>query len=115
SRLEGRNCSGYAAVTWRDRLAAAECVGESDAVGLTFWRRSPDPGPWMLLGTWRARTIITGVAYVVAGEIALLWALPPDHAATIWPAAGIALVAVSRWGASAALGVIGGSFAVNAI
>lgn len=69
----------------------------------------------MLFSTWWARTILTGVAYVVAGELALLWALPPDHAATIWPAAGIALVAVERWGASAALGVIGGSLAINAM
>jgi hypothetical protein len=68
----------------------------------------------MVLRAWLLRAIVTAGAYFVAGQLALLAALPTGYAVAAWPAAGIALVAVSRWGSAAVLGVLAGSLAVNA-
>jgi len=62
---------------------------------------------------WWARVAVVAIAYLALGRLALLMAIPPGYATAVWPAAGIALVAVTRWGWSAALGVWLGSFATN--
>lgn len=68
----------------------------------------------MVVRAWFIRAIVTAGAYFVAGQLALVAALPPGDAPAAWPAAGIALVAVACWGSCAMLGVVGGSLAVNA-
>lgn len=67
----------------------------------------------LTLRQWWVRLVIVAVAYVVAGRLALLLAIPPGYATAIWPAAGLAVVAVVRWGWIAALGVALGSCLVN--
>ncbi len=67
----------------------------------------------MRIRAWWLQAIVTAAAYVVAGELALI-AAGAGHVAAVWPAAGIALVAASRWGTAGALGVLAGSLAVNA-
>ncbi|NVB81396.1 MAG: PAS domain-containing protein [Kofleriaceae bacterium] len=52
-------------------------------------------------------------AYFVAGKLALTIAIPPGYAVPVWPAAGIAVVAVLRYGYKAALAVGIASFLVN--
>ncbi len=52
-------------------------------------------------------------AYVVVGKLAVLLAIPPGYATAVWPAAGVALVAVAAWGRSALPGIALGSFLVN--
>ena len=66
-----------------------------------------------VLTRWWVRLAIVAAAYVVAGRLALLLAIPPGFATAIWPAAAIGVIAVARWGWSAALGVAVGSFGVN--
>ena len=67
----------------------------------------------LTLRQWWVRLVIVAVAYIVAGRLALLLAIPPGFATAIWPASAIAVVAVSRWGSSAAIGVALGSALVN--
>src|SRR5665647_982319 len=52
-------------------------------------------------------------AYVVAGRLALLLAIPPGYATAVWPAAGIAAVAVLVLGYRVLPGILVGSFFVN--
>ena len=59
--------------------------------------------------------VLTALAYVVAGQLALLLAIPPSYAAPIYPAAGIALAAVLVYGYRALPGVLAGAFIVNAL
>ena len=62
---------------------------------------------------WLGKAAVTAVAYLVAGRLALLMAIPPGYATAVWPAAGIALVLVLVWGNAAWPGVLIGSFLVN--
>jgi len=62
---------------------------------------------------WLGKVAVTAVAYLVAGRLALLIAIPPGYATAVWPAAGIALVLVLLWGNAAWPGVLIGSFLVN--
>src|SRR5437867_551074 len=62
---------------------------------------------------WLARTLATAGAYLVAGRLALLMAIPPGYATAVWPAAGIALACVMLWGPRVAPGIVLGSFLVN--
>jgi PAS domain S-box-containing protein len=62
---------------------------------------------------WVLRGVVVAVAYLVAGKLALLMAIPPGYATAVWPAAGIALVAVLRWGPRVLPGVFVGSVAAN--
>src|SRR5438128_9864049 len=52
-------------------------------------------------------------AYVLAGRLALLLALPPGYATAVWPAAGIALAGLLLLGRRVAPGLWLGSFLVN--
>jgi len=63
----------------------------------------------------RLPTALVGVAlaYAVAGLLALGLAIPPGYASPLYPAAGIALVAVLRYGVRIAPAVAFGAFAVN--
>ena len=60
-------------------------------------------------------TACTGMAfaYIVAGKLALLLAIPPGYATAVWPAAGIALAAMLIFGTRLWPGVLIGSFIVN--
>ncbi|MEF7614769.1 CHASE domain-containing protein [Aquincola sp. MAHUQ-54] len=55
----------------------------------------------------------TLAAYVAAGMLGMLVAIPPSLASPLYPAAGIALVAVLAWGVPAAIAVAIGSTAIN--
>ncbi len=56
---------------------------------------------------------MAGLAYFVAGKLALLLAIPPGYATAVWPAAGIALAAVLTRGYRVWPGILLGSFFVN--
>ena len=63
---------------------------------------------------WLWPALLTALAYFVAGELALkLLAIPPGYAAPIYPAAGLALVAVLVYGHGVLPGVVLGSYLVN--
>jgi two-component sensor histidine kinase/integral membrane sensor domain MASE1 len=62
---------------------------------------------------WLLRIAVTALAYWIAGELALLMAIPPGYASAVWPAAGLALSALLVWGTPVAPGVLIGSFCVN--
>lgn len=57
---------------------------------------------------------LTLLAYVGAGQLALLLAIPPGYAAPIYPAAGIALAATLVYGRRVLPGVLLGAFIVTA-
>jgi two-component sensor histidine kinase/CHASE1-domain containing sensor protein len=67
----------------------------------------------VLTRQWWVRLAIVAIAYIVAGRLALLLAIPPGFATAIWPASAIAVVAVARWGWPAMIAVALGSFVVN--
>ncbi|HKK16225.1 MAG TPA: MASE1 domain-containing protein, partial [Gammaproteobacteria bacterium] len=54
--------------------------------------------------------IISALAYVFAGYLGLLLALPPSNASPIWPAAGVALAAVLLKGPRVLPGLLVGAF-----
>lgn len=60
---------------------------------------------WRLLGL--------AAAYLVAGRLGLLLAIPPGYATAIFPPAGIALAALLVWGRGAWPGIWLGSFLMN--
>ncbi len=61
-----------------------------------------------------AQIISLAVAYFIAGKIALLFATPPIYATAFWPAAGIALALMLRFGLGVWPGILIASFAINA-
>ena len=56
---------------------------------------------------------LTALGYIAAGKLALLMAIPPGYATAVWPAAGIAVVAVLHGGYRLAAAVAIGSFVIN--
>ncbi len=63
--------------------------------------------------TSRTPTLLTALAYVLAGKLALLLAVGPSSATPLYPGAGIALAAALVYGRPALLGVLVGAFLVN--
>lgn len=59
------------------------------------------------------QTLLVALAYLVTARLALLLAIPPGYATPVWPAAGLALVAVLHWGPWMAVGVALGSTVAN--
>ncbi|WP_347507040.1 CHASE domain-containing protein [Pseudomonas anguilliseptica] len=59
------------------------------------------------------KIILLTLAYVLAGRLALLLAIPPGFASAIFPPVGIALAAVLIWGYPLLLGVFLGSLLLN--
>lgn len=71
-------------------------------------------------GSWKTpflglltRILLVAAAYVIAGKLGLLLAIPPGYATAVWPASGIALAAVLLWGNVCWVGIALGSFLVN--
>ena len=62
---------------------------------------------------WMTRVLLLALAYVIAGRLALLLAIPPGFATAIFPPVGIALAAVLIWGYPLLLGVFIGSTVLN--
>lgn len=56
------------------------------------------------------RTPAIAAAYALAGLLVSGLVLPPGHAAPVWPAAGVALVAAMAWGWTAVPGIVLGAF-----
>jgi two-component sensor histidine kinase/CHASE1-domain containing sensor protein len=54
-----------------------------------------------------------GLAYYVAGRLALVLAIPPGYATAVWPAAGVALVAILVFGYRVWPGILCGHFFAN--
>ena len=54
------------------------------------------------------------LAYAVLGVLALALILPPDYFSPIFPAAGLAVAAVLRWGPGVLPGIVAGGMAVSA-
>jgi len=69
---------------------------------------APPPASRTLL-----RALATAAAYALAAKLGLLLSIPPGYASPVWPAAGLALVAVLRFGPRVAPGVALGSFLGN--
>ncbi len=67
------------------------------------WRTGPLPA-----------SVLTALAYMLVGAVALGLAGPPGYASPLYPPAGIALAALVRYGRGALPGVLLGAFAVNA-
>lgn len=66
--------------------------------------------------SWRVlllRVLFTALVYWGSSVLTKLMAISPGYAVAVWPAAGLALVAVLVWGPRMALGVVGGAYAVN--
>lgn len=59
------------------------------------------------------RIALLTAAYLGAGKLALLLAIPPGYATGVWPAAGIALTGCLAWGYRVWPGVFLGSLLVN--
>lgn len=59
------------------------------------------------------RVLLLALAYVLAGRLALLLAIPPGFASAIFPPVGIALAAILIWGYPMVLGVFLGSTLLN--
>jgi len=59
------------------------------------------------------RILLLAFAYLVAGRLALLLAIPPGFATAIFPPLGISLAAVLLWGNPLLLGVFFGSVLLN--
>ena len=62
---------------------------------------------------WMTLLLLTALAYFVAGEAAMLLAIPPGYASPIYPSAGIALAAVLVYGPRALPGVMVGAYLIN--
>jgi PAS domain S-box-containing protein len=60
-----------------------------------------------------SRILLLALAYLLAGRLALLLAIPPGFATAIFPPLGISLAAVLLWGNSTLLGVFIGSVLLN--
>ncbi len=75
--------------------------------------RTPAPPPPRGALGWLLPGLLTCLAYVVLGKLALLLAIPPGYAAPIYPSAGLALGAVLVYGRRALPGVAAGAFLVN--
>jgi integral membrane sensor domain MASE1 len=60
-----------------------------------------------------ARAAGVAVAYYVAGRLALFLAIPPGYATAVWPAAGVALVAILVLGYRVWPGILVAHFCVN--
>ena len=60
-----------------------------------------------------ARVAAVGVAYYVVGRLALFLAIPPGYATAVWPAAGVALVAILLLGTRVWPGILAAHFFVN--
>ena len=60
-----------------------------------------------------SRILLLALAYLIAGRLALLLAIPPGFATAIFPPLGISLAAVLLWGNSLLIGVFIGSVLLN--
>lgn len=58
-------------------------------------------------------TLLAGLAYFAAAKLGLLLSLPVGFVSPLWPAAGVALLLVLRFGARAGVGIALGSLASN--
>lgn len=58
--------------------------------------------------------VILALLYIVFGKLALMLAIPPGYATSIWPSAGIAIIFAYVFGPFVALGALIGSFTLNA-
>jgi len=67
------------------------------------------PPPILLL----SRIVLLALAYLIAGRLALLLAIPPGFATAIFPPLGISLAAVLLWGNFLLVGVFIGSLLLN--
>ncbi|MEP7301036.1 MAG: CHASE domain-containing protein, partial [Caldimonas sp.] len=63
---------------------------------------------------WGLPFLLTALAYVAAGLVALLLAIPPGYASPLYPATGIALASVLVYGRRMLGAVAFGAFCVNA-
>lgn len=57
--------------------------------------------------------LVLAIGYYLTGRLALLMAIPPGYATAVWPAAGIALAGLLRFGYRAWPGIVLGSFCIN--
>ncbi|MGE0861941.1 MAG: PAS domain S-box protein [Gammaproteobacteria bacterium] len=62
-----------------------------------------------------SRLLWLALAYFVAAQLSLAFAIPPGYAAPLWPAAGLALVGLVVWGRRCWPAVWVGSFAANLV
>src|SRR5690242_18093586 len=73
----------------------------------------PMKSKWTGVAAGVAYTVAVAVAYYAAGRLALFLAIPPGYATAVWPAAGVALVAILVFGYRVWPGILIGHFCVN--
>lgn len=61
------------------------------------------------------RTVLIAAAYFGMGHLMGLLAVAPGYATPVWPSAGLALVGALLWGRAAVVGVLLGSWVLNAL
>lgn len=77
---------------------------------------SSAPPPVVLPVSWGVvilRVLCTALVYWGSSVLTKLMSISPGYAVAVWPAAGLALVAVLVWGPRMALGVVAGAYAAN--
>ena len=62
---------------------------------------------------WLLPSFLSALAYLLAGKLSLLLAIPPGFASPLYPGAGLALAAVLVYGGRAVPGVVLGAYLVN--
>jgi PAS domain S-box-containing protein len=62
---------------------------------------------------WWLRVLLLAACYYGTGRLGLLLAIPPGFATAVWPASGIALAALLRFGYGVWPGIVLGSFLIN--
>ena len=75
--------------------------------------RLPFVGLEACLANGFVRMLLTALAYLLAAQAGKLLALPPGYSSPVWPAAGLALAALVKWGPRNWPGVWLGAFLFN--
>jgi diguanylate cyclase (GGDEF)-like protein/PAS domain S-box-containing protein len=71
---------------------------------------APPAPPW---GHWLLRSLVVGLAYFTAGLLGLAWPGPTPLVSAFWPAIGVALAVLVRWGPAYVPALAAAVLAVN--
>ncbi|MCU7553230.1 ATP-binding protein [Alteromonas sp. ASW11-19] len=76
-------------------------------------QQAPDARSNMHWKKYLSALVLTALGYFLLGLVGKSAAMPPEHVAIFWPAAGLALAAVLVYGSAGLIGVFIGSLAVT--
>ncbi|NIL98814.1 MAG: hypothetical protein GTO53_12855, partial [Planctomycetales bacterium] len=66
-----------------------------------------------MMAKWLTHTLVLAFAYILAGRLGQLLAVPPNYATAVWPASGIALAGLLLLGSRVWPGIFLGAWVVN--